>query len=544
MALESFVISNFKYGLDTRRSELTSQPGTLQQLVDCHINQGGEIEKRKAFTLFSTVGPANGYGLEITSAGLVIFGTVAQGELNPVLPIGVGYIRCLHPDGVTQMAGIVSSCSIGGFAWCAAEFADGNIYGYYNGAIVFDFTNGLVLASLNTNAKIATEIVKEVNRTTQYTGGTVIGQPSQFTVTSEAGTSFIITETLDSTDGTLTNESVSSSQPGVAANPAAGQFTIVAGALNLTNSMYNSMWSVTVNGVEILGGSVVSDMTGPPAQNLGVAPAVPFLTTEGAMATAVAEQINTFQSNYQATAVNNTITLTAKSSAGSVPNGYVITTGCTGQVCIWNGPFTFGLVTGSTTFNIESLYLNGVNTIPLGAVNWDTTVSDTIADLAIAITTAGNIFYDPPTYFGTNYVAVAKGSTLYVSPLGTKSTDFPYSVVINVTSGGFVSAGTVQGLNAVIQPAVINRTRQQNDPTTATCFPVGGTPPYTWAWSGEAGETNGLSAAQPNAATTSFTDTLLSPGGGAGYFTCTITDSSVPPVVAVSNVLTVTFPPV
>ena len=42
-------IESFKPGLDTRRSELTSLPGTLEVCENAHINPGGEIEKRKAF---------------------------------------------------------------------------------------------------------------------------------------------------------------------------------------------------------------------------------------------------------------------------------------------------------------------------------------------------------------------------------------------------------------------------------------------------------------------------------------------------------------
>ena len=47
--MANVTFSNFKNGLDTRRSELTTQPGALLTLQDAHINEGAEIEKRFAF---------------------------------------------------------------------------------------------------------------------------------------------------------------------------------------------------------------------------------------------------------------------------------------------------------------------------------------------------------------------------------------------------------------------------------------------------------------------------------------------------------------
>ncbi len=74
--------SNFKNGLDTRRSELTTQPGALLQLQDAHVNEGAEIEKRRAFQVGSYI-PENALGIEVTGqgftpgyfGGLVCFGS-------------------------------------------------------------------------------------------------------------------------------------------------------------------------------------------------------------------------------------------------------------------------------------------------------------------------------------------------------------------------------------------------------------------------------------------------------------------------------------
>jgi hypothetical protein len=65
------VVEHFKGGLDTRRSDLVSSPGTLIKAQNVHITRGGELEKRKAFKTYSDV-PGT-FGLESTAAGIVTF---------------------------------------------------------------------------------------------------------------------------------------------------------------------------------------------------------------------------------------------------------------------------------------------------------------------------------------------------------------------------------------------------------------------------------------------------------------------------------------
>jgi len=73
-------ITNFKYGLDTRRSQLSSQPGTLLVLNNAHITEGGQIEKRKAFV--KTTMPASTYGLQQTSTTIYKFGSKSSTGLS------------------------------------------------------------------------------------------------------------------------------------------------------------------------------------------------------------------------------------------------------------------------------------------------------------------------------------------------------------------------------------------------------------------------------------------------------------------------------
>lgn len=66
------IIDNFAAGLDTRKSPLTSPPGTLTRLVNAAVTPGGEIAKRRAFVNVATV--TGSFGLAATAASLYVFG--------------------------------------------------------------------------------------------------------------------------------------------------------------------------------------------------------------------------------------------------------------------------------------------------------------------------------------------------------------------------------------------------------------------------------------------------------------------------------------
>ena len=69
------VVDNFSGGLDSRRHVLNSKTGTMSVLKNAHITRGGEIEKRKAFNVFSN-NSSFGYttfGLETASDGIHVF---------------------------------------------------------------------------------------------------------------------------------------------------------------------------------------------------------------------------------------------------------------------------------------------------------------------------------------------------------------------------------------------------------------------------------------------------------------------------------------
>ena len=52
-----FSVTDFKEGLDVRKTPLTAPGGSLRILENAVLNQGGEIEKRLAFVPMTTVPP-------------------------------------------------------------------------------------------------------------------------------------------------------------------------------------------------------------------------------------------------------------------------------------------------------------------------------------------------------------------------------------------------------------------------------------------------------------------------------------------------------
>jgi hypothetical protein len=64
-------IDNFAAGLDTRKSALTSAPGTLQRLVNAMVTPGGEIAKRRAFVKIATL--TGTFGLAATESAVYAF---------------------------------------------------------------------------------------------------------------------------------------------------------------------------------------------------------------------------------------------------------------------------------------------------------------------------------------------------------------------------------------------------------------------------------------------------------------------------------------
>lgn len=448
--MNSLFIKDFRYGLDTRKSELTQRPGTLEELTNGFINQGGEIQNRKAFVRTARV--AGSFGLQPTYAGLYNFGSSDLAANHPVnigtvgIPIYVYYQRLQHPAvlfgavysaGSHAMTAVTFSEQFRGKAVVAATFADGNTFAYYDGTLIRDFTDGLLMAHLSTNTLIADEIEDMVNRTGVYTAT----KPSatQVNITGPVGEAYSIDVTETSAAGTLVGAKVSDPIGAVGAAGAIGSFEIVAGSFSAGN---NKITKVEVNGVTITNA------------------AVDWTNSNEFTASLLAQSINTKASTPEYTAEANgaVVTIKAETSQGDTPNNFEVKTTCAGDVCVGRARFQIQYASG--TFTIVNLMVNGVDILGGSIV-----VTDTAA-AATAVVNAVN------TNTGTHgYLANATGSIVSVSKAVTSSSDanIPIYFVttsspINVGNGVFEvnsGEGSVQGISALLVYLGATRSGQQ-----------------------------------------------------------------------------------
>lgn len=351
-------ITSFRYGLDKRRQELVSQVGTLSTLVNGHINSGGEIEKRKAYSLFYSLavlddepspGPYQGvFWIESTDGGLKAFGsalaytggarphTLGQAMLVSAL-VDIGYVQLAHPavlEGETydpakyRMTEVKFSVNFAGKAFVCAKFSDGNSFLYFDGVLVYPSRNGLVLYGRDTANELAVELAAEVNRLSGWSGAATTNYVDVKTPPGVNNVAYSPSDT-DATNS-ITVQHIADESAGVTGNPPVANFTV-------TSLVSGAAFTITAPGP---GG--VGTVTILPATTVNSAdPAV--------AATAIINGINSTQTTpkYIAALVTNT------------------TTGIT-----ISGP------AGDTTLNAGTLTVSWTGTAVIGAASYGGTVSD------------------------------------------------------------------------------------------------------------------------------------------------------------------------
>lgn len=127
-------VREFTGGLDTRKLAETSKGGTLVKAIDGHINRGGEFEQRAAFVPVFKL-PKGTVGMAFTKAGPVVFGSIP----DPGMPDGMFYQRLQHPDGATELSAVLSFDLFSGKLFAVGQFADGDIYQFYDGKRVTNY---------------------------------------------------------------------------------------------------------------------------------------------------------------------------------------------------------------------------------------------------------------------------------------------------------------------------------------------------------------------------------------------------------------------
>lgn len=127
------LVSDFRQGLDVRRSQVSSASDVLFEAENVHVSRGGEIEKRLAFTdrgdLTGTV------GLAATAYSLFVFGVGAR---PGTLPASIGYQNlAITPS--SALTRILAWDVFSGNLYVSALYANGVVAHFYNGTRVADW---------------------------------------------------------------------------------------------------------------------------------------------------------------------------------------------------------------------------------------------------------------------------------------------------------------------------------------------------------------------------------------------------------------------
>jgi hypothetical protein len=429
------LIENFNSGLDTRRMFLTSKAGSLQKLVNAHINRGGEIEKRLAFTTFASI-PSGTFGLQAASNSLYVFGSAAQPS---GFPANLIYQRLQHPSG-QAMTDIVYSETYNGKIYAVAKFADGAVYHYYDGNRVTAWDSISSVASSNT--LVASNFAAQIDATTPFIA-TNVG--SVVTITNATpNQAFTASASVSGSSQTVTFSTTQNAAAGVSAT---SSFNFTASATTGT------VTAVTVNGTNVLSGSVAG------------------LSTVNATASAVAAAITV--GGYSATASGPTVTITAP--AGAAYNSYTptITITGTGVTAGTASQFSSGVdakpqITTATiggTFSLNTLF---TIRLQISATSFDQTFSllAVSSGASTVVRTFNNKLY---SLSGSNvFFSNVNDPTAY-SYLSTPTTPAG-SGVINMSNqdNGFetlTAMGVYQGKLAIFGRRTVQTWTMDPDPT-------------------------------------------------------------------------------
>lgn len=415
------LVEDFRYGWDTRKSAVTSPPGTLREFKNGHVTRGGEIEKAKAFVEKYSLPAGNTFGLQKLGSAIYVFGSQAS---PGTIPSGVTYQRLVHPDNSAHMSEVLKTQIVDGKIYVIAKYADGSIFHFYDGALVADWGAGINRAGMLNNSGVASHLAGLINGDVSATvSATVAG--NVVTLTGDTvGSAFTISAAAANVEGGTDDQTITVSTPtpavaGVSEVLSSQTFTITGGTANtpatgtvtLTGGASGSVDSITVNGVSIMSGAEAFD------------------TDLDTTAANVAANItaNTSSPNYTATAAGAVVTISAATSAGADPNGFAVVSSAT-TITTSDANMSGGVTNAVTSVTVDGVEILG------SRVNWETSHTVMAANIAAQI----DSYTSSPDYDAdsNNAVVTVKGAA--------GSGDSPNGRVVAVTVTGTVTA-TVQG---------------------------------------------------------------------------------------------------
>jgi hypothetical protein len=449
------IIEDFRLGLDRRKSILTAAAGSLWVLRNAHITAGGEIHKRKAFVPDKTLPAGQTKGLAVLAEGIFVFGHAAT---PGGVPAGVTYQRLQHPTG-EALSKVLDYDVFDGKIYVTAQFADGSVFHFYDGARVVDWYDGSARAafavrggpnaggvrpSTSFNVTAGTAGAGTGATTSfQITGGTA-GAGNQITSVTVGGVNILGAPVLWTTSNNNTATLVAAQINSFASNP---EFAAVASTNTVTitgpigtaqngvvpvvtvggtatasapaalsgGALPNQITSITVNSVDILGTPVL------------------WTTSNNNTAALVAARINAHTSSPDYTATSTGATVTILGPIGSGSNGFV--PAITANNVTTSTPAAFA--GGVATATISSITVAGVQILNT-TISWATNDEATATAIAAQI----NSFVSSP-----EYVASAAGDTVTIAANtpGVAANGRSYAVVSAGDVAVSPASGTLEG---------------------------------------------------------------------------------------------------
>lgn len=328
-------IQDFKFGLDRRRPRVAGVPGTLWLGVNVHISRGGDIERAKRFVPTYSL-PANTFGLGTIRGQLYVFGS---DDLAASMPVGIQYQR-LTASGSPNMTRLLWQNTFDGKHYCIADYDDGNIHHFYNGAAISGLNS---LADANSSfTTLADYLARKVNADPAVTAVS-FGSTILITATVPGVAFTLATAAVNNggtNDQTATIAAVQANVAAVTEVRATGTVTITGGT---RSPGVNAIDDVTVNGVSLLSAPV------------------DWISSNSATAAALVSAINNFSttSGYTASAVGATVTIQAAPSTGTGPNGYAVVADVAGDVSAITAAMAGGVAAVGASPQISTVELGG-----------------------------------------------------------------------------------------------------------------------------------------------------------------------------------------
>lgn len=378
-----FHINDFKYGMNRTRKRTVGVPGTLWLLENAVLSRGGDINRAKDFVATYSLPAGDTQGMYMLKGQIYVFGA---GTTPGAQPTGVQYQQLAAP-GTPSLTAILDVKSFDGKLFVIAEYDDGSVYVFYDGARVTDWDT---IADSNSSFPAVSSRLSGKANAEDGIKAQAFGATIQLSA-EVPGTAFTITSST-------TDASVSEVR-------ATGTITITGGTLS---AGVNKISAVSIKGAQV------------------ISAAVDWNTSHNQTATDLAAQITTDAINgYSAAATGPVVTITALAGTGSEPNGDAIIVTGEGDVTATDTDMADGVTAAASTSPTAAV------TTPTANV---AEVAETVATGSVEITGGSNDA-------GVNYVAgvTVDGVQLLSVPvdfvLSNEATASALAVEINNNTG-------------------------------------------------------------------------------------------------------------